>query len=574
VLACIAAGCGSVPPDVDELTFVPLPDTPVASPATQITVRGAGAGQVQGLTVIGSRSGIHRGRLVNDRDAPAATFAPDTAFEPGEEVRVSFHVAGRSRQISYRFGIAQEAQVDFQAGPPAQPTRPGQVQHFHSRPDLRPPTVRVTERSSATARGDIFIGPANKLGQAGPMIVDDDGNPVWFHPLPGKLQAFGFRKQVYRGKPVLTWWQGVVSSLGYGRGEDVIYNTSYRRIATVHAADGYAADLHEFVITPQNTALITAFDPVQADLSSLGGSRQGVVLDCVLQEVDIRTGGVLFEWHSLGHVGLDESYNKPGKGQPFDYFHLNSIAVDRDGNLIISARNTWTVYKLDRRTGRILWRLGGKRSSFTLAPGTAFAYQHDAQPDPDGTITVFDNGGNPRVHPESRGIDIALDTETMTASLVHQWTHPRKLIANSQGNVQTLANGDRFIGWGGDPDLTEFSPDGRVVFDAAMADPDTSYRAYRFPWRAKAPGRPAVAVSSAGPGTATVYVSWNGATDVAAWRILAGPNAQSLIPVGQAPRTGFETRTEVVTSEPFLAAEALSRSGKVLGVSAPVARGG
>jgi hypothetical protein len=294
----------------------------------------------------------------------------------------------------------------------------------------------------------------------------------------------------------------------------------------------------------------------------------------VLQEVNIRTGRVLFEWHSLGHVGLDESYNKPGKNQPFYYFHLNSIAVDRDGNLIISARDTWAVYKIDRHTGRIIWRLGGKRSSFKLGPGTRFAYQHDAEPNPDGTITVFDNGGNPRVSPESRGIDIALDTKKMTASLVEQWTHPDKLVANSQGSVQTLANGDRFIGWGGDPNLTEFSADGRVLFDAVMAAPDTSYRAYRFPWRAKAPGRPAVAAAGVDPDRVTVYASWNGATNVAAWRILAGPDATSMTPVAETPRTGFETKAEVLTSEPFLVAEALGRSGKVLGVSVPVARSG
>jgi hypothetical protein len=531
-------------------------------------VRGATVAELNDLTVVGSLSGRHPGRFVTDRDERAATFLPDQAFDPGEEVTVSLRLAGAKRVIRYHFDVAKPASVIFQAGNPGRPTRPGQLQHFHSEPGLRPPTITVSVKSTATAPGDIFLAPANKLGQPGPLIMDDRGQPIWFHPLPGKLQAFGFREQHYRGRPVLTWWQGVVSSLGFGRGVDVIYNAHYRRIATVRAAEGYHADLHDFVITPRGTALISVYNPVSADLTSFGGPRNGIVYDCVIQEIDIRTGRVLFEWHSLGHVGLDETYFKPTKTIPDDYFHLNSIELDRDGNLIVSARNTWTVYKISHRTGQILWRLGGKRSSFRMGPGTQFAYQHDAQRQPDGTITIFDNGSNPQVHPQSRAIDLALNMKTMTATLLHQWTHPNRLVANSQGNVQLLPNDDRFVGWGGEPNLTEFSPDGRVLFDAAMAPPDTSYRAYRFPWRATAPGHPAIALTTSRRGKVTVYASWNGATNVARWRILAGLNPQTLAAIAETPRTGFETKAVVYPTAPYVAVEAVSPSGRVLGVSA------
>jgi hypothetical protein len=566
-LGLTAGGCGSLSLP-GKLGFSPTPDTPTSSPDTEITVRGATASQLDSISAVGSRSGRHPGRVVTDSDDDAATFLPYQAFDPGEDVTVSVRLAGVRHLVRYRFTVAESAPIRFVAGSPGKPTRPGQLEHFYSQPGLRPPTVTVSVKSGDTARGDIFLAPANKLGQPGPLILDDHGQPIWFHPLPGKLQAFGFREQHYQGKPVLTWWQGTVSSWGFGRGVDVIYDNHYRRIATVHAAEGYQADLHDFVITPRGTALITVYNPLRANLASLGGARDGIVYDCVIQEIDIKTGRVLFEWHSLGHVPLDETYFKVTKTTPFDYFHINSIALDRDGNLIVSARNTWTVYKINHRTGQIMWRLGGKDSSFKMDPGTQFAYQHDAQRQPNGTITIFDNGANPQVQPQSRAIAVALNMKTMTATLVHQWTHPDKLVANSQGNVQALPNGDRFVGWGGEPNLTEFSPSGRVLFDAAMASPDTSYRAYRFPWSATAPGRPVIALTTSRGGKVTVHVSWNGATKVTRWRILAGASPDSLVPIAEARRTGFETAAAVFPTARYVAVQALSASGRVLGVSA------
>jgi hypothetical protein len=289
-----------------------------------------------------------------------------------------------------------------------------------------------------------------------------------------------------------------------------------------------------------------------------------------VQELDIRTGLVLFEWHSLGNVPLTDSYAKPAPDGLFDYFHINSVALDSDGNLLVSARNTWAVYKINHRTGQIMWRLGGKRSSFTMAPGTRLAYQHDARRQPDGTITLFDNGASPQVHPQSRALALRLDVKTMKASLVREWTHPAKLLAGSQGNMQLLPNGDRFIGWGAQPNLTEFSPDGRVLFDAALATPDTSYRAYRFPWSATPPGRPAIATATGPASKLTVYVSWNGATDIARWRILGGAAPAKLKPLSEVSDTGFETTATVFTKADYVAVAALDSAGHDLGMSLAV----
>ncbi|MGH2872628.1 MAG: arylsulfotransferase family protein, partial [Solirubrobacteraceae bacterium] len=535
------------------LTFFPPPGSSVASPQTQILIRGPGAGAVRDVVVTGARSGHHAGRLAKLPFGLGVAFVPATGFDPGENVSVSLR---DGREARMHFTVARPAPLPIRAGPPGRPTRAGQVLSFHSAPDLHPPVVTVTERSTLTAPGEIFLGPANKLGQAGPLIVDGDGSPVWFHPLPGRNQAFDFTEQRYGGRPVLTWWQGIVTTNGFGVGEDVIDNQAYRRIAVVRAADGYSADLHDFVLTPQGAALLVAFNPVHMDLSSVGGPRDGIVIDCVVQEIDVATGQLLFEWHSLGHVALDESYAKPNADGVFDYFHVNSVALDGPDNLLISARNTWTVYDVSLRTGRIVWRLGGKQSSFTMGPGTGFAYQHDARPQPNGTITLFDNGAEPKVHRQSRALEIRLDKRTMTATFAHQWTHPSPLLAGSQGDVQTLSNGDRFVGWGAQPNMTEFSSNGSVLFDAAIAAPDTSYRAFRFPWTGTPPGRPAIATASEPHDRLIVYASWNGATRVSQWRILAGARPSRLAPLADVPRTGFETAATVFTRDRYVAAQA------------------
>ena len=193
--------------------------------------------------------------------------------------------------------------------------------------------------------------------------------------------------------------------------------------------------------------MITVYNAIDCNLSSVGGPQDGAVADTLLQEIDLKTGLVMYEWHSLDHVPLQSSYASPAptsKAEPFDYFHINSIDIEQDGDLLIDSRNTWAAYDVDPKTGQVRWQLGGKRSSFKLGPGTGTAWQHDAREQPDGAITFFDNGAFPAVHPQSRAIELALDTNTMTATLVRRYEHQNPLVAGSQGNVQALANG---TGW-------------------------------------------------------------------------------------------------------------------------------
>ena len=253
----------------------------------------------------------------------------------------------------------------------------------------------VLKQGTDNGNGDIFITPEG----GGPEIISNTGKVIWFHPL--LLGATDFRTQTYQGKPVLTWWQGTGFG-GLSSGTDYIYNDRYQQIAEVNAGNGYSADGHEFLITPWNTALILAYTTATANLASIGGPADQAVINGVVQEIDISTGKVLFQWNSADHVPYRDSRNPlPGSAAlRWDWFHINAVHLDTDGNLLISSRYTWTIYKVNRHTGAIMWEFGGKQSTFKLkaAPGQAldsageiFAYQHDPEAVGNDEYTVFDN---------------------------------------------------------------------------------------------------------------------------------------------------------------------------------------
>lgn len=437
----------------------------------------------------------------------------------------------------------------------------GTTATYQSRPDLHPTLVTASVVRSPGA-GYVFISPS------GPMIVDNEGGPVWIHPVP--KASTNFQVQHYKGNPVLTWWQGQIASYGVGiAGYDVIMDTSYQEVTRVHAGNGAVADLHEFVLTERGTALLTTYAKQTADLSSVGGPSSGTLLEASFQEVDVATGKVLLDWHSSDHIALTESHATFSHDHLYDPVHLNSICVLPDENLLVSARNTWAVYKVNRTSGEIMWRLGGTQSDFTLGPGVRFAWQHDAEWHAGSVLTIFDDEGNPQVGPQARAIILKVDESAKHVSLVKAYGHPnQKLHVGYAGSVQLLPNGDVFVGWGGQPYYTEYRRDGTPVLDAQYTG--FSYRAYRFPWRGEPTSLPAVAAEPTDSGI-LVYASWNGATDVASWEVLAGATKASLKVVATAPRIGFETAVAVTRTYAWAAARALDDSGKALATSAPVA---
>jgi len=552
----------------------PQPGTADASPSTQISFLGGPGTSVSDVRVVGSGSGVHAGVLRAYSTMTGESFLPSRPFQPGERVTVSARVrtAGATHAASTTFTIAHQVAVSQKVFP-INPGDPHAVQHYSSAPTLTPSTVDITTPAGpGAAPGDFFLAPYQGEGSPGPMIVDSGGNLVWFHPLPEGEAATNFQVQRYQGKPVLTWWQGRILEVGFGEGEDVLYSASYQHLATIRAGNGYHADLHEIRLTPAGTAWIDAFEPISMNLSSVHGLADGVLSDSLVQEIDIKTGLVMWEWHALGHIPVSESNNPaPDYNWPWDYVHVNSVDPGTAGDVLLSARNTWALYDVDIRSGGVRWRMGGAHSSFTLGPGARFYWQHDAEFQPGGLISVFDNGSDPPKEKQSRGLLLAPDLAAHRVTLLKQFVNPTKtLLASSQGNTLSLSGGNWLLGYGGLSNFTEFNPSGHVLFDATLGRNVQSFRTYLAPWSGQPTDGPSVVAAPSGAGALSVSVSWNGATDVASWRVLAGSSPSSLAPVMSAAKAGFQTTLHALTTAPYVAVQALNAFGAVIGVSPAV----
>ncbi len=426
--------------------------------------------------------------------------------------------------------------------------------------------------------GNIFLDAQN-TGHPGAYFLNPQGKLLWFHPSgTGRRRGpslFNVRVQRYRHEPVVTYWQGLIVPPGIGRGKDLILNEHYRTIHTVTAGDGYqrvGTDLHEFALGHEGaepTAFVTVVVKARANLTSVGGPSDGTVLDWIIQEIDVPTNRVIWEWHALGHVPVSASYEPYVPGQPYDFFHLNSIQQLPDGHIIISARHTWAVYEIDKRTGRFIWELGGKHSSFRMGPGTGFRWQHDATLHNHGLLTLFDDDASDAFG-QSRALVLHADLATHQATLVHYYTHkPNPVLALSQGSVQLLSNHHVFVGWGSGRYFSEFTRGGAQLFDGSFAGGVQSYRAYRFSdWVGKPLQHPAIAIrKTRRAGRVNLYVSWNGATRVRKWRVLASRSRRG--PFHSATRSvewsGFETKISIpLSAGTYFEVQALDAPGGVL----------
>jgi Arylsulfotransferase (ASST) len=551
----------------------PAPETDTANPDTQISFLGTAAAKIREVSVVGQRSGAHSGRLRSYSQGDGASFSPDAPFETGERVavRAVIGLGSAGKPLSFQFRVAtpySTASTPEFGNPQA---APADSQSFYTMPGVQAPVLTVTVPDHDPAAGDILTTNGPGPGQYGPLIYTPQGRLVWFDKLSGGEAAEDLNEQTYEGRPVLTWWKGRVLSLGFGQGEDIVTSSNYQTVARIAGGNGLHADLHEFQIAPHDIAYITAYNPIRCNLQAVKGAPDGAIVDTAIQEIDLKTGLVRWEWHSLDHVGASESeVETPPGASPWDYFHLNSIDPEPDGNLFISARSTWAGYQLEAGSGKILWRLGGNKSSFKMGPGTETAWQHDGRVLSNGQVSFFDDGSNPPIHSQSRGIRIALDLETHEARLVSSYTHPgAPLLSPSQGNMQTLPSGNAVVGYGGVPAISEYAGGGALLLDAHLPLDMSFYRAFRFPWSGRPLSPPAVLADLNNTGEETiVHASWNGATEVSSWRVLAssasggGLTARATIPDG-----GFESSTTLPEKYARVAVQALDSSGRVLSTS-------
>jgi hypothetical protein len=562
------------------LDVSPAPGTGTANPATQVSFLGAPVLDIQDVSVEGSRTGYHYGHLYGYYQGDGGSFVPDKPFVSGERVTVRALVgAPRSeRRVSYSFRIATPYPTEGIPGFPNPQAAPSTYQSFVSAPGMAAPVMDVTAPDRDPGAGDVLMTVGPGPGQYGPLIYTPQGRLVWFDYLPQGMSAENLSVQRYEGQNDLTWWEGKVFKQGFGQGEDIVMNPDYQTVAKIRAGNGYRADLHDFQIAPNNVAYVTVYNLMRCDLSPVGGKRNGAIVDTAVQEIDMKTGLVRWEWHGLDHVAVSESHAPvPTAATPWDWFHLNSIDPEPNGDLLLSARSTWAAYQLQGGSGDVLWRLGGPRSSFAMGRGTETAWQHDARMNANGTITMFDDGSNPRVRYQSRGVRVAIDTSRHTARVVASYPHPGSpLLADSQGNLQVLPDANLLVGWGAVPSVSELNQSGKLLFDAHLPPGFSSYRTFRFPWNGQPLWPPAASarVLSAEDSTA-VFASWNGATDVASWRVLAGSDPGALVPRATMPNSGFESTVTFPNTYPehkveYVAVQALDATGRLLGTSATV----
>ncbi|ORY90641.1 ASST-domain-containing protein [Leucosporidium creatinivorum] len=463
--------------------------------------------------------------------------------------------------------------------------------HYHST-GLAPPSLltRTPKRgrtlSGSSDGGDqkllTFIGArgADAVDPA-PYLFDDDGELVWSGR---KGNVMNFQKHVYKSQDVLVWYTGSEEYPGYGHGQWQIYDQTYTLIATVEAQriGPNATDPHDFQITADNTAVIEYWDSRKADLSPLGGSADGYAFDCVVQEIDIESGDLLFQWSTRDHIPITETYYKlhePHLGltkeTAFDAHHLNSVWKDDANNFLVGMRGSSTLYYISGSTGEVLWRLGGENSDFDVHESARFNFQHNAKIVGSGAehtflVTLFDNGANQyeqRVG-EARGLILRVDKRFMRATVEHEFWPSFHGIATSEGSVQLLPNGNVVVGWGIVPYYSEYSPNGTLVHDVSLGAGGTtlhSYRATKAPWVGRPLTRPSFAIDPLRDDRA--YASWNGATEVTHWRLLGGSRPKLLTRLEQTRKLGFETELYISARNDYFAVAAYDVKGKCLGVS-------
>lgn len=461
---------------------------------------------------------------------------------------------------------------------------------FHSAPTLgaqracQIPGAPVTRGRAGTY---LFLSQ----GAAGGGIFSSNGMLVWWQPHPvTRSAAVDLSVVKLWGKSYLALWSGSphyvksINEFYTQNGTVALYDNHYQQVGTITAAPPFAPDsidLHEFRMTPQGDALVHITQLVRRKIK---GHREYIAEDVVQKlslvrdSTGIHTGKLIFQWDSLKHVPVSRSYwPNPGAGGVWDYFHLNSIAQDTDGNLIISGRNTWGIYKVNVRTGRTMWQVGGKGDSRLRK---FWCYQHDVTPVGGNEYTVFDNGGigpycalNTTFHP-ARGLIIRVNPRKRPAGvrLIHAYTHNPPIYVNATGSMRRLPHGNVLIDWGGVPEITQYSATGRVELDLALSG--WSYRGYRSSWIGQPLTPPAVAAQRQA-GRTQVWCSWNGATQVVAWRVLAGVTPATLVAVtGAVRKQAFETHIALGKSYPYVGVQALGVGGQVLGTSTTISPSG
>lgn len=511
--------------------------------------------QLTATSVVGTKSGAHTGQLRLATDGQTLIFQPETPFALDEVVSVSFSLdLPGVEPVEYTFTTASTdpAQRDptpmdslLPVGVPGtdavEPAAvaSSRVVTYHTIPDPLP-QVTVTTPANGVADGYLFLANFQFVpcpADAHLLILDNRAEPVFYRRMPDCSRALDFKRQP-NGQ--LTYFSSTTQRFH-------AMDNTYTEVDTFAAGHGYPTDVHELQILPNNHALLMVYDRQVIDNSAAiipNGNPTATVIGLIIQELDAAKD-VVFEWRSWDHFLITDTVDTYLNREPVDYVHGNAIEATMDGNLLISSRHMNEITKIDRQTGAIIWRLGGKNNQFTFVnDDRGFSHQHDIRELPNGNLTLYDNGN---LHDPiySRALEYKLDETNMTVTLVREHRHTPDAYGNAMGNNQRLANGNVLVGWGssGNPAISEFRPNGSTAFELELPSGDFNYRAFRFPWQGYPTTPPTLVVVT--DTTPALYYSWNGATEVLGYRVYGGTTDQPNTIVDTVFKVSFESKTEL-----------------------------
>ncbi|HEU4334978.1 MAG TPA: arylsulfotransferase family protein [Candidatus Eisenbacteria bacterium] len=536
-----AAGAAPSPHSIDGFDYVsPAPGSGLQRPGVNLIVRPGGRVVPASLRspgtieAGGSISGPHAGTLRLSDDGRTILFRPDQPFVEGETVTCVIApgiVTDRDGSLpGASFTFRTMGSNDDASAPAALDAEARDVVHIATPPRRRPapaasddPPEDFPRMATAvwgeTGPGYLFLADFTFSGghPSTLMIVRNDGSPVFTRRLAGR--AFDFKTQP----------DGRLTYYDTSHGGYTVLNPRFEVAGDYRCGNGYTTDNHDLRLLEDGHALLLSYDAQVVDMSAIvpGGDPRAVVTGLVVQELDLEKE-VVFQWRSWDHFQITDAVNRDLTAAFVDYVHGNSIDRDSDGDLLISCRHMNEITKIDRETGGIVWRMGGKNNEFAFPNDPVrFAHQHAVRRLANGNILLFDNG-NFRVPFFSRVSEYAVDEVRKTATLVWQHRDTPDATSPALGYAQRLPNGNTLIGWGAFPKtVSEVTPEGRTVFDGSLPATFYSYRVYRQEWPPVVAARVALEPRVLGPSgrggwvTAAIGSDWFdvGTIDLAGVRI-------------------------------------------------------
>ena len=485
IILSILFTCFSFGQSAGQFEYVnPLPGSGYASPETNIIMRPGSIIDKESISsdlisVTGSKSGIHKGKFLLSDDSKTLVFNPDSKFSPFEEVTVELKEGVRTIQgknigsFNFRFFVNREPEpgdiekineLQGEKAPLQINKKPASFDSYDP-----PPPVLTVDTSDNPSPGCLFLGPSPYL-----MIVDNEATPVFSRYVDGAVYDFTLQPN-----GLLTYFIYPIGCYGL--------DSSFNVVREFNTANGYSVDVHDLRVFPNGHYYILGKKLVTVDMSKIvdGGNPDAQVIDMALQEFD-NSGNVVFQWSALDHYKITDADQYVDLAlYKIDLVHMNSIEIDNDGNIMLSARNLDEITKIDHNTGNIIWRFGGKNNQFTfINDDRGFSRQHDIKRISNGDITIFDNGvyHSPAY---SSMIEYKLDEKNKTATLVNRYTHDNNIYSRTEGMVEELPNGNKLISWGkiNDPALTEIRPDNSIAYELSFDNIYIKYRSYRFMWK-------------------------------------------------------------------------------------------